>query len=160
MGVQRNLIYNVDCEWCSNFIFGYNHLWSVHSTLWSRIKFPALLCPRPAIYKHNQHRSCLIIDRSIDFVWVILAAASFAFESTDLRFETSKSVCNTSQASQIVTVRNIGLQFLEWCNHRRRRQLVLQKNEFHTSTSISSYPVTMWLGVARCRCRTHVFAYL
>lgn len=65
------------------------------------------------IYALN-HRSCLIIDRSIDFVCVILAAASFTFESTDLRFETSKSVCNTSQASQEVTVRNIGLQFLEY----------------------------------------------
>jgi hypothetical protein len=38
--------------------------------------------------------------------------------------------------------------------------LSCKNNAFHTSTSISSYPVTMWLGVARCRCRTHVFAYL
>ncbi len=159
MGVQRNLIYNVDCKWCSNFIFYYNHLWSVLCTLWSRIKFPALLCPRPAIYKHN-HRSCLIIDRSIDFVWVILAAASFAFESTDLRFETSKSVCNTSQASQIVTVRNIGINSWNDVITEEDDNLSCKNNAFHTSTSISSYPVTMWLGVARCRCRTHVFAYL
>lgn len=112
------------------------------------------------IYALN-HRSCLIIDRSIDFVCVILAAASFTFESTDLRFETSKSVCNTSQASQEVTVRNIGLQFLEYdVITEEDDNLSCKKNEFHTSTSISSYPVTMSLGADAAHMHLHISSRL